>query len=156
MRKVKCQEASRTDDWNAEKAQYQGIAEALIQFSVAQAAVYTYIIQKLAEEQEAATCTSACSPTPEPLEAQHVDLSVEESPVEELPVKEMPSEEPPEESYLETPKPVETEHPIPSSLSCVRLTPPSPVLKPTPPPYIEPYARPPMESVPLPEIEPND
>ena len=127
MKKVERQEAPGTepkDDWNAEKAQYQGIAEALIQFFIAQAAVYAYTIRKLAEEQEALTCTpatmSACSPTPELIEAQHVDPHAEESPVEELPVEELFTKESPEESYIETPKPIETEQPIPpSSLSCV-------------------------------------
>ena len=50
------------------KAQYQEIAEALIQFFIAQTVIYTYIIQKLVEEQKApthtsVTCMSACSST---------------------------------------------------------------------------------------------
>ena len=129
MRKVKHQEASRTDDWNAKKTQYQEIAEALIQFFIVQAAVYAYTIWKLAEEQEAPSRTSAtrsaCSPTPELIEAQHVDPRVEE----------LPTEESPEESYIETPKPVETEQPIQPLSSCVQLTPPSLLLKSMPPLY---------------------
>src|SRR5436190_3652354 len=54
-------------------------AKALIQFSIAQAAVYAFTIRKFAEEQEA-LAAPACSPMPEPIEAQHVDPPTEESP----------------------------------------------------------------------------
>ena len=147
-RKVKHQEVSETDDWNTKKTQYQEITEALVQFFIAQAAVYVYIIQKLTEEQKPATCTSACLSMLKSIETQYIDSHVKKLLIEEFSVKKLFTEE----FYIETLKSVEIKHLILLSLSCIQLISLSSVLK----PMLLLYIRSCMKSVLLSEIEFSD